>query len=104
MGIGAELNPEPGGTYRIDVDGEHFARGEYREIEPHHRLVMTWGWEGDPEVAPGSSIVEITLTPDEDGTLLRLRHSGLPNAAQRDAHKQGWAMYVGQLKNRLTRA
>ena len=104
MGIGAELNPEPGGAFRIDVDGTHFASGVYREVDPPHRVVMTWGWEGDPEVAPGSTTVEITLTPAEGGTLLRLRHSGLPNAAQRDAHRQGWAMYVSKLKNRLTRA
>lgn len=103
MGVGAELNPEPGGSFRIDVDGEHFARGEYREIEPPHRLVMTWGWEGDAEVAPGSTTVEITLTPDADGTLLRLRHTGLPNTSQIDAHRKGWVMYTGRLGARLTR-
>jgi len=25
MGVGAELDPRPGGQYRIDVDGEHGA-------------------------------------------------------------------------------
>jgi hypothetical protein len=30
-------------------------------------------------VPPGSTTVEITLTPDGDGTILRLRHLGLPN-------------------------
>jgi uncharacterized protein YndB with AHSA1/START domain len=101
MGVGAELNPEPGGSFRIDVDGEHFARGEYREVEPPHRLVMTWGWEGDAEVGPGSTTVEITLTADEDGTLLRLRHTGLPNQPQVDIHRQGWVMYTGKLKARI---
>ena len=38
-----------------------------------HEKVIPWGWEGDAEVAPGSTTVEITLTADEDGTLLRLR-------------------------------
>ena len=33
MGVGAELDPRPGGRYRIDVDGEHIATGQYREIE-----------------------------------------------------------------------
>src|SRR5207249_7043761 len=53
MGVGAELDPRPGGRYRIDVDGEHIATGHYREIEPPRRLVMTWGWEGHPTVPPG---------------------------------------------------
>jgi uncharacterized protein YndB with AHSA1/START domain len=103
MGVGAELNPAPGGSFRIDVDGEHIARGEFREVDPPYRLVMTWGWEGDPEVAPGTTTVEITLTADEGGTLLRLRHTGLPNLGQMDAHREGWAMYTGKLKERLTR-
>jgi uncharacterized protein YndB with AHSA1/START domain len=102
MGVGAELNPEPGGAFRIDIDGQHFARGEYREVEPPHRLVMSWGWEGDAEVAPGTTTVEITLTADEDGTILRLRHTGLPNQAQTDAHRDGWTMYTEKLKARLS--
>lgn len=97
MGVGAELDPEPGGSFRIDVDGAHFASGEYREVDPPHRLVMTWGWEGDGEVGPGSTTVEITLTPEEGGTLLRLRHSGLPTEAQRASHREGWTLYTGKL-------
>src|SRR5439155_993079 len=67
MGIGAQLDPRPGGAFRLDVDGAHFASGDYREVEPPYRILMSWGWEGDPEVAPGSTTVEITLTPDGDG-------------------------------------
>ena len=100
MGIGAQLEAWPGGTFRLNVDGEHFARGEYREVEPPHRLVFTWGWEGDADLTPGSTIVEITLTPVGAGTLLRLRHSGLATAAQRVSHRSGWAMYVGNLRAR----
>src|SRR6266849_4942644 len=64
MGVGAELDPRPGGRVRIDVDGEHFATGEFREVDPPHRVVMTWGWESNDAVPPGSTTVEITLTPD----------------------------------------
>ncbi len=97
MGVRAELDPREGGAFRIDVDGEHFASGEYREVDPPHRLVMTWGWDGDPEVAPGSTTVEITLVEDGPGTLLRLRHSGLPSEQQRASHREGWRMYIGKL-------
>ena len=66
-------------------------------VEPPHRIVLTWGWEGDAEVAPGSTTVEITLTPDGSGTLLRLRHTDLPNEQQRAMHEAGWRMYAGTL-------
>jgi uncharacterized protein YndB with AHSA1/START domain len=97
MGVGAELDPRPGGRYRIDVDGTHFASGEYREIEAPNRLVLTWGWEGHPTVSPGSTTVEITLTAERGGTLLRLRHLGLPNQAERQIHRDGWTQYLKSL-------
>jgi uncharacterized protein YndB with AHSA1/START domain len=97
MGVGAELDARPGGRYRIDVDGEHIVRGEYQEVDPPRRLVMSWGWEGHPTIPPGSTTVEITLTPDRDATLLRLRHLGLPDEGERRQHTEGWKVYTSQL-------
>jgi uncharacterized protein YndB with AHSA1/START domain len=97
MGVGAELDARPGGRYRIDVDGEHIASGVYQEIDPPRRLVMSWGWEGHPTVPPGSTTVEITLTPEKDATVLRLRHLGLPDEGERRQHSEGWKLYTSQL-------
>jgi uncharacterized protein YndB with AHSA1/START domain len=104
MGIGAQLDPRPGGRFRIDADAAHVAVGEYREVDPPHRLVMTWGWQGDKSVPPGSTLVEITLTPDGAGTLLRLRHTGLPDDEARESHRGGWALYTGRLHRLFTPA
>ncbi|HEY8012760.1 MAG TPA: SRPBCC domain-containing protein, partial [Dongiaceae bacterium] len=41
--------------------------------------------------------VEIDLIEQPPGTLLRLTHSGLPNAAQCAGHAEGWAHYLGRL-------
>jgi uncharacterized protein YndB with AHSA1/START domain len=98
MGAGAKLDPRPGGIVRIEVDTEHVATGVYREVDPPNRLVFTWGWESNPDVPPGSTTVEITLTAEGDGTLLRLRHSGLPTDEQRSSHRNGWVMYAGRLR------
>ena len=96
-GISAELDPRPGGIYRVDVTGRDIARGEYVEVTPHSRVVFTWGWEGEHHpVPPGSSTVEITLTPDGDGTIVRLRHFDLPTEAQ-ELHGQGWDHYMERL-------
>src|ERR1700736_3534864 len=46
----------------------------------------------------GSSLVEIDLVEQPpDGTLLRLTHTGLPNAEQCAGHADGWAHYLGRL-------
>ncbi len=97
IGINVTLDPKPGGIYRVDVDGSHIARGEYVEVTPYSRVVFTFGWEGDDSpLQPGSSTVEITLTPDGDATVLRLRHSGL-DAEQRKFHAEGWDHFVPRL-------
>lgn len=97
MGVGAELDARPGGRFRIDVDGEHVAVGEYHEIDPPRRLVMSWGWQGHPTVPPGSTTVEITLTPQASTTVLRLRHLGLPSSEERQLHTAGWHLYTRRL-------
>jgi len=97
MGVGAELDPRPGGRYRIDVDGVHIVSGEYQVVDPPRRLVMSWGWEGHPTVPPGSTTVEITLTPERDATILTLRHLGLPDEGERRLHTDGWTQYMSQL-------
>jgi len=102
MGVGAELDARPGGRYRIDVDGAHIASGQYQVVDPPRRLVMSWGWEGHPTVPPGSTTVEITLTPEKDATLLRLRHLGLPDEAERRVHTEGWTRNIIQLAKVLT--
>lgn len=101
MGIGAELDPRPGGKFRIDADGGNIASGEYREVDPPHRLVMTWGWEQSTTVPPGSTTVEITLIPEGSGTILRLRHTGLPSEDARQRHHGGWTLYTGKLVAQL---
>ena len=99
QGSDADLDPRPGGLFHVTVTGRTrvVARGRYVEVEPPRRVVFTWGWEqldGLPEgmagLEPGASTVEVVLVPDGDGTLLRLRHSGLPTDANRAIHGQGW--------------
>jgi uncharacterized protein YndB with AHSA1/START domain len=96
----AELDPRPGGVYRVEINDQAIARGEYVEIAAPSRVVFTWGWEGQESgehaVAPGSSRVEVDLLPDGDGTLVRLRHLDLPEQS-REIHGQGWDLYLGRL-------
>lgn len=96
-GINVTLDPKPGGAYRVDMNGRDVASGRYVEVVPFTRVVFTWGWEGaDSIVPPGSSTVEISLVPDGEGTIVRLRHTGLPED-QRQPHTEGWDHYLERL-------
>jgi uncharacterized protein YndB with AHSA1/START domain len=93
----AELDPRPGGAYRVLVMGRFQTAGEYLEVVPKHKVVFTFGWEqaGNP-VQPGSTTIEITLHPEGDKTRVRLVHRGLPEDVVGD-HSQGWDHYLGRL-------
>ena len=98
MGTEAQLEAQPGGLYLVNVTGARFARGSFREVVPVHRLAYSFGWDGSEEVPPGSSLVEIDpMEQPPHGTLLRLTHTGLPNAGQCASHAEGWAHYLGRL-------
>ena len=61
MGTEAQIEPQPGGLYLVNVTGARFARGSFREVVPVHRLAYSFGWDGSEVVPPGSSLVEIDL-------------------------------------------
>jgi uncharacterized protein (TIGR02453 family) len=97
QGVTAEIDPRPGGTFRMNVRGDGYAAGEFVLIDPCERIVLTWGWENEAlAVPPGSSTVEVTFEADRGGTLVRLRHAGLPPDALA-SHRQGWDHYVSRL-------
>jgi uncharacterized protein YndB with AHSA1/START domain len=98
MGMKATFEPEPGGLYRCEVIPGHTARGEFLELDPPHRLVFTWGWEpgeqGETSLAPGSSTIEVELTPEGDGTQVRFVHRDLPSSESAASHAHGWDHYL----------
>jgi uncharacterized protein YndB with AHSA1/START domain len=97
MGVEATLDPRPGGVTRIAVAPGAVALGEFIEVVPHSRVVFSWGWEAEVfAVPPASTLVEVSLTPDADGTLVRLTHTRLPEVAL-DFHRIGWEHYLGRL-------
>jgi uncharacterized protein YndB with AHSA1/START domain len=97
MGSEATTELHPGGLYLVKGVRDNVARGAFREVVPVHRLAYSFGWEGSEAVPAGSSLIEIDLIDRDGGTLLRMTHSGLPDAAQCARHAQGWAHYLGRL-------
>ena len=58
-----------GGTYQLEGN----AGGEIRVCEPPRRLQVTWNF-GEPPGPEDSSLVDVRLQPDGEGTLLELEH------------------------------
>jgi uncharacterized protein YndB with AHSA1/START domain len=105
QGLEAELDPRPGGVFKVTTAPDVWARGAYVAVERPHRILLTWGFEshGPPlprgleQVPPGSSTVEFTFVEDGDGTIIRVRHMGLPSEEAQWAHEQGWKTYLPRL-------
>jgi uncharacterized protein YndB with AHSA1/START domain len=96
-GIKAQLDPTPGGIMRVTLAVGGVMAGRYVELDQPHRLVFRFGWEatpGAPAVSPESSTVEVLLEAHEDGTLLTLRHYGLPVGEPEVQHRDGWTHFL----------
>jgi uncharacterized protein YndB with AHSA1/START domain len=93
LAVDATLDPRVGGVcHQTHEDGgnRYEMRGTFLEVSPPERVVFTWGFS-NPEVnvPPGTSVVEVTLTPEDGGTRLRLVHRDLP-ASEIESHTAGW--------------
>src|SRR3981081_324006 len=96
MGERADLEPVAGGRFAVDINGVPF-RGAYLEVDPPHRVVVSWGMAGSADLPPGSSRVEFTLTAIPSGTALSLNHTGLPET-RAPTHAIGWQHHIGRLR------
>ncbi|WBB73023.1 SRPBCC domain-containing protein [Micromonospora sp. WMMD1128] len=75
--------------------------GRFVDLVPDRSVVFTYGWDRqDVGIPPGSTTVEITLTPlpgpDGDRTELHLVHRGL-SGPMASTHDGGWGNYLARL-------
>jgi uncharacterized protein YndB with AHSA1/START domain len=97
MGSEAELDPRPGGAYRVLAQGVHPGVGEFVEVVTNKKVVFSFGWdEPNHPIPAGSTEIEITLIPEGEKTRVRLAHRGLPDDAISD-HTKGWDYYLDRL-------
>jgi len=99
IGVGATLDPRPGGVFYLNTIAGYSFAGEYLAVEPYRRIVFTWGYGNFPDkenpLPPGSSTVELRLVPDGEATIVRLSHRVPP--ALTDFHAFGWENYLDRL-------
>jgi uncharacterized protein YndB with AHSA1/START domain len=98
-GSEAELDPRPGGIYKVVMPSRDVVLGEYVEVDPPRRVIFTWGFEGSAAIPPGSTTVEVTFQPgpQPETTLVHLRHRGLPDENARAEHGIGWSHFLERL-------
>lgn len=97
IGTEVQLDPRPGGIFRLVPNVVDVIGGAFLEAVPYSKVAFTWGFEGDDLAMPaGSTVVEITLEPEGPGTRLRLTHRDLTGES-RDKHDAGWDHYLARL-------
>jgi uncharacterized protein YndB with AHSA1/START domain len=94
--VSAQVDARVGGSYRVRFrrfDGsEHEAGGEFLELVPQRRIVMSWRWAfgGTAEERGRTSRIEIELRPIEGGTELTFTHAALWDEVSAQSHTEGW--------------
>ena len=88
-----------GGKWRstgTGAEGRAFeAKGEYLQIDPPKLLVHTWiaSWTGDVQ-----TVVRWELEASAQGTLVRIRHTGLAAHPELGQSYSGWPRLLGWLQ------
>jgi uncharacterized protein YndB with AHSA1/START domain len=101
MSADAQLDPRPGGSYRIVMKGpagewEH--TGEYLAVEPPSKLVFTWI---SKSTGNQPTLVTVELFDRGDDCELVLTHERFASADALRRHKGGWGQIVDRLDRHL---
>ena len=86
----ASTNPNPGGRLYLWWHDGYYSSGEYLTAESPDKVSFTWRGRGEP----GETRVQVTLTPQDGGTLVTLEHLGMAPTPQwadtMEEIKKGW--------------
>ncbi|GLZ80834.1 hypothetical protein Afil01_56410 [Actinorhabdospora filicis] len=109
FGDAARVDLREGGELVLGWTAHGSFHAEITRVDPPTRFSYRWHKDAEvttPPIEADSTLVEFTLTPDGDGTLLRVVESGfagLAVPAEEQAHvaaenTKGWGEELGQLK------
>ena len=97
-----ELDVRPGGGYLIkwgpNGDLTYTERGEYLEVDPPHRLVMTETLEGAEGGGWANTKVTVLFEEEAGKTRLILVHENMPSKEHRDGALGGWPGFIDRVE------
>ncbi len=105
---GAGIDLRPGGALVMHWQEHGTTKARLEAVEPPHRFAYRWTAHhaaGEEPAEGNSTLVEFTLTPEGDGTRLRVVETGFAALATSDEQRRtnyddnvgGWATVVGRL-------
>jgi uncharacterized protein YndB with AHSA1/START domain len=110
----AEVDLRVGGTYRLAMEWpdfipeearfSHYLGGEYNEVDPPNRLVMSGRAIDDERGELFATLIEVTFEALDGGTLLTVRQSyfePLPPPEAMAGAEQGWSEQLDKLERLL---
>ncbi len=83
--------------------GRHPHYGRFLKLVRNELIEMTWV-TGDPGTLGAETIITLELTPQNDGTLVKLTHAGFTDEKTRDGHAEAWPMALAILDERMVGA
>ena len=101
-----EVEPRVGGGYRIEMqppEGDAFHLvGEFREVDPPHRLAFTFVWE-PPDPDDVETLVELSFLARGESTEVAFTQGAFKTEPRRELHRDGWAESFDRLDDFLGR-
>jgi uncharacterized protein YndB with AHSA1/START domain len=106
-----ETDPRPGGVFKLCMrapDGEeHRVRGEFKELDAPHHLVIACALDNDKGVEQLQEVIDVTFTESAGKTTVALnavaRGPSDEAAAMLKGMDKGWAQTVDRLGAHLKR-
>src|SRR5688572_7164082 len=96
----ATVDAREGGGYRITMRSkegkEVTVSGQYCEVKPAERIVMTWAWEQEGGRGPVTCIT-IELKSAGKSTEMRFHHALFEDKNIRNSHRSGWQSIFDKL-------
>ncbi len=83
-----------------NAEGQRYkVSGEVLQVQPHERVVFTWGWHDENDKRGEETEVEFVLRAiDENKTQLTLNHRGFAHEDGVSNHNQGWTSSLIKLE------